>query len=60
MKILVVDDSKVIRMVVTECIVSMGHEIINAENGDEAIDYISENDVDLVLMDVEIAAPPAH
>ncbi len=54
MKILVVDDSKVIRMVVTECIVSMGHEIINAENGDEAIDYISENDVDLVLMDVEM------
>jgi len=54
MKILVVDDSKFIRMVVTECIVSMGHEIINVENGDEAIDYISENDVDLVLMDVEM------
>lgn len=54
MKILVVDDSKVIRMVVAECIISLGHEIEHVENGDEAIAYIKENNVDLVLMDVEM------
>ena len=54
MKILVVDDSKVIRMLVAECITSLGHEIKHAENGEEAIAYIKENSVDLVLMDVEM------
>jgi diguanylate cyclase (GGDEF)-like protein len=54
MKILVVDDSKVIRMYVAECISSLGHEIINAENGEEAVAYIKGNDVDLVLMDVKM------
>ena len=54
MKILVVDDSKVIRMLVAECITSLGHEIKYAENGGEAVEFIKENNVDLVLMDVEM------
>lgn len=54
MKILVVDDSKVIRMFVSECITSLGHEIIFAENGEKAVAFIKENNVDLVLMDVEM------
>ncbi len=54
MKVLVVDDSKVIRMLVAECIASLGHEAIHAENGDEALSYIKHNPVDLVLMDVEM------
>ena len=54
MKILVVDDSKVIRMFVSECVSSLGHEIGYAENGEDAVVYIKENDVDLVLMDVEM------
>ena len=54
MKVLVVDDSKVIRMFVAECISSLGHQIEYAENGDEALAYIKENTVDLILMDVEM------
>jgi len=54
MKVLVVDDSKVIRMLVAECITSLGHEIIHAVNGEEAVKYIKNNSVDLVLMDVEM------
>ena len=54
MKILVVDDSKVIRMLVAECVVSLGHEINYAENGEDAVAYVKENSVDLVLMDVEM------
>ncbi len=54
MKVLVVDDSRVIRMIVQECVVPMGHEVIHAENGEEALLYVKENPVDLVLMDVEM------
>jgi len=54
MKVLVVDDSKVIRMLVAECITSLGHEVIHAENGEEGLQYIKQNAVDLVLMDVEM------
>jgi len=54
MKVLVVDDSKVIRMLVEECISSLGHEVIHAENGEKALIYVKENIVDLVLMDVEM------
>jgi len=54
MKVLVVDDSKTIRMLVAECITSLGHEIIHAVNGEEAVKYIKNNSVDLVLMDVEM------
>ena len=54
MKVLVVDDSRAIRMLAAECITSLGHEIIHAENGELAIEYISKNEIDLVLMDVEM------
>ena len=54
MKVLVVDDSKVIRMLVAECITSLGHEVVHAENGGEGLKYIELNDIDLVLMDVEM------
>jgi len=54
MKVLVVDDSKVIRMLVAECISSLGHDVIHAKDGGECLAYIEENSVDLVLMDVEM------
>jgi len=54
MKVLVVDDSKVIRMLVAECISSLGHEVIHAKDGSECLAYIEGNSVDLVLMDVEM------
>jgi len=54
MKVLIVDDSKVIRMLLVECITSLGHEIIQVDNGEKALDYLSKNEIDLVLMDVEM------
>ncbi|MCQ8103008.1 diguanylate cyclase [Methylomonas sp. SURF-2] len=54
MKILVVDDSKSIRMLVAECLKSLGHEVAYAENGADCLQFVADNDVDLILMDVEM------
>lgn len=54
MRILVVDDSKTIRHIVAECLKSMGHDVVYAENGQQCLDYVAQNDVDLILMDVEM------
>ncbi|WP_445370858.1 diguanylate cyclase [Methylomonas sp. HW2-6] len=54
MKILVVDDSKTIRQLAAECLREMGHEVAFAENGAESLQYVADQDVDLILMDVEM------
>jgi diguanylate cyclase (GGDEF)-like protein len=54
MKVLIVDDSKTLRMLVAECVFAMGHQPIHAESGNAALDYVRDNSVDLVLMDVEM------
>ena len=54
MRILVVDDSKTIRQLVAECVTSMGHEVIYAENGQQCIDYVAHHPIDLILMDIEM------
>ncbi len=43
MKILVDDDSKVIRMFVAECVSSSGHQLEYAENGEAAVAHLNEN-----------------
>ena len=40
MKILLIDDSKLIRRMVSEMITSLGHEVETAENGKEAYDKL--------------------
>lgn len=54
MKILIVDDSKTIRMLAAECLKGLGHDIAFAANGSECLHYVSEHEVDLILMDVEM------
>ncbi|MCF7971040.1 MAG: diguanylate cyclase [Methylococcaceae bacterium] len=54
MRVLIVDDSKSIRMLVAECILTLGHEVIHMESGVDAIKYIKENSPDLIMMDVEM------
>jgi len=54
MRVLIVDDSKSIRMLVAECISSLGHETIHMESGNDAVEYVKENSVDLIMMDVEM------
>ena len=53
MKLLVVDDEKLIRDVIKEYAVNEGFKIIEASNGEEAISKIDTNpDIDLIIMDI--------
>ncbi|MDD2758825.1 MAG: diguanylate cyclase [Methylomonas sp.] len=54
MKILIADDSRLIRQLVTECLKDFGHDLAYAEDGGQCLEYIANNDVDLVLMDIEM------
>jgi adenylate cyclase len=54
-RILVVDDSRVNRLVLVRLLTSLGHEPIEAENGRLAIDRLSDPDagsIDVVLLDL--------
>ena len=51
--ILVVDDEKDIRKLVGIYLKRQGYQILEAENGKQAIDLVRENsDIDLIIMDV--------
>lgn len=51
-KILIVDDDSEIRKVTGIYLENEGYEIFKAENGQEALKLIKENEVDLVLLDI--------
>lgn len=52
MKVLIVDDSKPILMMVSEILTELGHEPLTAENGQIAFDMLTGGDqIDLVLLD---------
>lgn len=52
MKILVVDDEKLIRDVIKEYLLNEGYEVIEAENGVEAIEKCNKNIIDLMILDI--------
>ena len=52
MKILVVDDEMLIRNVINEYLKREGFEYIEAENGEQAINIIKKENIDLIIMDV--------
>jgi two-component system chemotaxis response regulator CheY len=53
LKVLIVDDSLIIRKKITKIIEKLGHEVVfNAQNGQEAIDAYSKYKPDLVTMDI--------
>lgn len=54
MRILIADDSRVIRQIVTECLKDFGHDLVYAENGFECLQFVAEHNVDLIMMDVEM------
>lgn len=55
MKIIIADDEFANRLLVSEIVRNMGHELIEAENGEEAFRVIQKTpDIDLVLMDIEM------
>jgi CheY-like chemotaxis protein len=55
MKIIIADDFHSNRFLIMEILKDLGHELIEAENGQQAFDALEKHDdVDLVLMDIEM------
>jgi len=54
MLVLIVDDSKAIRMLVAQCVAELNHEIVYMESGVDAVEYVQNNSPDLIMMDVEM------
>lgn len=54
MNVLIVDDQRVMREISKSVVSSMGHQVMEAENGEEAIGVTQTEKVDLILLDVEM------
>jgi serine phosphatase RsbU (regulator of sigma subunit) len=52
--LLVVDDNKVNRMLLTHSLEEQGHRVALAVNGREALELLRTNPIDLVLLDIEM------
>lgn len=53
-RILVADDSAIIRTFYDNLLVSLGHEVILCRNGQETLDKFAVEDIDLMILDVEM------
>jgi len=60
MKILLVDDTKTERLILTAYLDKLGHEVVHAENGHQAIELFKSEKPDLVLMDVIMPEMDGH
>lgn len=52
MKILIVDDEKLIRDVIKEYLLKESFEVLEAENGEEAINICNNHSIDLMILDI--------
>ncbi len=52
MNVLVVDDEKLIRDVIKEYLIQEHYNIYEASNGQEAIEIVKNNNIDLVILDI--------
>jgi hypothetical protein len=53
-RVLVVDDNYINRLLVTHLLKAKGFEVLEAAGGYEALDVLQEEDVDVVLMDISM------
>ena len=53
-KILVVDDEKNIRLLLTEVLSDKGFDVTEAKDGQESLEMMEDNDFDLVITDVNM------
>lgn len=51
-KVLIVDDDAINRMILEGMLVKEGHEVLQAENGQQAIDFFLNDKPEMVLMDI--------
>ena len=54
MRVLIADDSKVMRSMLTDWVVSMGYDVLVASNGGEAVDVAQHEDFDIAIIDWEM------
>lgn len=54
LKILIVDDQMINRMLLDALVKSIGHDPVQAESGQQAIDAVSAHSIDMILMDIEM------
>ena len=52
--ILIVDDSKAVREVLKSTLVEAGYNVCDADDGQEALDLVSDRDYDLLLTDLNM------
>jgi len=52
--LLIVEDNKVNQVILKKMMGSLGYTTTEVENGQEAVDFIQENHVDLILMDCQM------
>ena len=53
MKVLIVDDEKGIREVIKEYSISEGYQVLEAENGLEALQILEQkSDIDVIVLDI--------
>jgi len=54
-KILVIDDTKNIRMLLTKCLEHEGYQVETASDGQEALDMFGKNKYDLAFLDIKMS-----
>ena len=54
MRILVVEDDQIIREGISEYLSEFGYDIIQAKDGQEALKYFNNNEINLVILDIQI------
>lgn len=54
LKILLVDDNTINLMIISQRLKKMGHQVSNGENGARAVELVSKEEFDIVLMDCEM------
>ncbi|PIE41278.1 MAG: diguanylate cyclase response regulator [Gammaproteobacteria bacterium] len=54
MNVLIVDDQRLMREISKAVVESMGHTVFEAKNGEEALEIVQAEKIDLLLLDVEM------
>ncbi|WP_250656703.1 diguanylate cyclase domain-containing protein [Alkalimarinus coralli] len=54
MNVLLVEDSRAIRQLVTAYVEQFGHRVISVESGESAMEIFDQSQIDMVLMDIEL------
>jgi len=54
MKVLVVDDTKNIRMLLTTCLQLIGYDVVTATDGYEALEMLEKEKPDLIFLDIKL------